>query len=132
MQEKNEIPLISTNSSENQVSITDLSRLSPVIKEYPVTSKRCFNSGCYKQFQWLECSVSQDDVFCFICWRFSANIVWPGETNGNVTFVDMGFKKWKDMTFLERLSLLEISEIDKGLYLYFFNITKFLSRTHLL
>ena len=36
----------------------------------------------------------------------------PGENGGNVTFIN-GFKNWKDITFLEILTLLEIYEIDK-------------------
>ena len=47
----------------------------------------------------------------------------PGETSENVTFVDIGFKKWKDMIFLERLTLLEISEIDKFKFLKVFIYT---------
>ena len=48
-------------------------------------------------------------------------LVRPVVTNGNVTFVDKGFKKWKYMTFVKRLS--NFSEIDKFKYSKAFSCT---------
>lgn len=83
--------------------ITDISRshhelpVQPILNEYPQTSKRRFNCGYFKQFPWIEYSINQDAVFCFSCRHLSSNIIRPGESYGNITFVDKGFRKWKDM-----------------------------------
>lgn len=88
---------------DQKVPHEDLSRshydlpVQPILNEYPQTSKRRFNCGYYKQFPWIEYSICQDAVFCFSCRHFNSNVVRPGETFGNITFVDKGFRKWKDI-----------------------------------
>ena len=87
---------------ESQVLIADISSsyhedpVQPILEKYPQTSQRRFNSGYFKSFPWIEYSIKQDAVYCFSCRHFSSNIVRPGETSGNIAFVDKGFKKWKD------------------------------------
>ena len=84
---------------ENHVSIMDISRshhevpVQPVLNEYPQTSMRRFNCGYFKQFPWIEYSINRDVIFCFSCRHLNSSIVRPGETSGNITFVDKGFKK---------------------------------------
>lgn len=53
----------------------------------------------YNDYEWLEYSISNDSIFCFVCRHFGANIVSPGETYGKCSFVDYGnkCKQWKEI-----------------------------------
>ena len=83
-------------------NITDISTsfhdapVQPVLNDYPKTSRRRFNAGYFAQFHWIEYSLNKDAVFCFCCRHFSSTSVYSGETQGNIAFIDYGFKKWKD------------------------------------
>jgi len=59
-----------------------------------------FTSGNYKIYNWIEYSVSKDEIFCFPCRHFSANIIASGKTAGNLCFVNYGSKCkiWKEQT----------------------------------
>lgn len=71
------------------------------ITDFPSEKGRRFSDRYYKAHQWLEYSVPQDACYCFPCRHFvPSTSVRPGETLGNRTFIDKGFRKWKDATAL--------------------------------
>ncbi|KAL4085319.1 hypothetical protein QTP88_027178 [Uroleucon formosanum] len=47
---------------------------------FPATNGRRFTSRHYKVYNWIEYSVSKDEIFCFPCRHFSANIIASGKT----------------------------------------------------
>ncbi|XP_060855168.1 zinc finger MYM-type protein 5-like [Metopolophium dirhodum] len=67
---------------------------------FPATNGRRFTSRHYKVYNWIEYSVSKDEIFCFSCLHFSANIIASGKTAGNLCFVNYGSKckNWKEQT----------------------------------
>jgi len=67
---------------------------------FPATNGRRFTSRHYKIYNWIEYSVSKDEIFCFPCRHFSANIIASGKTAGNLCFVNYGSKCkiWKEQT----------------------------------
>ncbi|KAL4091374.1 hypothetical protein QTP88_026073 [Uroleucon formosanum] len=67
---------------------------------FPATNGRRFTSRHYKVYNWIEYSVSKDEIFCFPCRHFSANIIASGKTAGNLCFVNYGSKckNWKEQT----------------------------------
>ncbi|KAF0748949.1 zinc finger MYM-type protein 1-like [Aphis craccivora] len=75
------------------------SPVQPELVKFPVTNGRRFNTKYYKDYEWLEYSVSKDSLFCFVCRHFGANIPSPGEMYGNYSFVNNGnnCKKWKEI-----------------------------------
>lgn len=67
--------------------------------KFLVTNGRRFNTKYYKDYEWLEYSVSKDSLFCFVCRHFGSNIPSPGDMYGNYNFVNNGnnCKKWKEI-----------------------------------
>lgn len=67
---------------------------------FPATNGRRFTSRHYKIYNWIEYSVSKDEIFCFQCRHFSANIIASGKTADNLCFVNYGSKckNWKEQT----------------------------------
>ncbi|XP_065580922.1 zinc finger MYM-type protein 1-like [Artemia franciscana] len=78
----------------------------PVLTDYPATTignrKRKFNSSYFLKYPWLEYSKEQDSVFCFNCRHFSGSSLRSGERYGARAFIDIGFRKWKDISELIR------------------------------
>lgn len=72
----------------------------PNLHTFPQTNKRKFNAEVYKRFEWVEYSKAEDSVYCFACRHFASNIQRKGETHGKRTFIDVGFRKWKDSSIL--------------------------------
>lgn len=72
------------------------SPLQPALENYPLTKGRRFSPNWYKQHEWIEYSEKEDTVYCFACRHFSENLLLKGEKMGCRTFIDKGFKKWKD------------------------------------
>ncbi|KAJ8896147.1 hypothetical protein PR048_001490 [Dryococelus australis] len=67
----------------------------PVIN-FPQSKGRRFSVRYYSIHQWIEYSEAEDAVYDFSCRNFcSESAVRSGETFGNQTFIDKGFKKWK-------------------------------------
>lgn len=83
--------------------------MQPMLKTFPATNGRKFSAHWYKQHEWIEYSEREDAVFCFPCRHFSGNILRKGETLGQRTFIDKGFKKWRDSKAL----LLQHSQSDR-------------------
>ncbi|KAF0712987.1 Uncharacterized protein FWK35_00030974 [Aphis craccivora] len=75
------------------------SPVQPELLKFPVTNDRRFNTKYYKDYEWLEYSVSKDSLFYFVCWHFGANILSPVEIYGSYSFVNNGnnCKKWKEI-----------------------------------
>ena len=71
--------------------------MTPYLKDFPKRNLRRFNSGYYSTFNWLEYSVSLDEVFCFACRHFATSSVRKGETAGKRTFIEVGLNKWRDI-----------------------------------
>ena len=67
----------------------------PILKEYPYTvigeKRRAFNSSWYKQYPWLEYSLTSDAAFCFACRHFAVS----GETRFTVD----GWTNWKKASY---------------------------------
>lgn len=87
------------------------SPLQPVLEIYPSTNGRRFSLHWYKQHDWIEYSEREDSVYCFACRHFSENILLKGEKMGCRTFIDKGFKKWRDTKAL----LLQHSQSERHL-----------------
>ena len=72
----------------------------PVLQNYPLTSfsgkKRCFNSGWYSSYSWLEYSVDKDACYCYPCRFFSLSEA--ASSNAKDTFTKVGFRDWKHAT----------------------------------
>lgn len=70
------------------------SPVQPILKMFPKTEqgnrKRGFNVAWYKDFKWLEYSISKDSVFCYACRHFSL----PNAPN-SVFKSESGFCNWK-------------------------------------
>ena len=64
--------------------------LQPVIK-FPKSTKRnlSFQSDWYKEFPWLEYSLSKDKVYCFVCRKFGLVGAYS-----DPCFVTNGYNKW--------------------------------------
>lgn len=75
------------------------SPIQPELLKFPVTNGPRFNTKYYKDYEWLEYSVSKDSLFCFVCRHFGANIPSPGKIYGSYSFVNNGnnCKKWKEI-----------------------------------
>ncbi|KAG8635717.1 hypothetical protein MANES_16G056300v8 [Manihot esculenta] len=67
----------------------------PVGHEFPFTliheKNRRFQVAWFKDYEWLEYSVSKDKVYCLYCYLFANN----NRSGGNV-FIEIGFNNWKD------------------------------------
>ncbi|XP_065573744.1 zinc finger MYM-type protein 1-like [Artemia franciscana] len=78
----------------------------PVLTDYPATTignrTRKFNSSYFLAYPWLEYSKEQDSVFCFNCRHFSGSSLRSGERYGARAFIDVEFRKWKDISELIR------------------------------
>lgn len=88
-------------------SIEDLSQVpadgprQPHLKSFPrrlfgaqgQQAARSFNYAWFKQYQWLEYSVSTDAVFCFACRHFFNHVHGPGQAQKS--FTHDGFRNWK-------------------------------------
>ncbi|KAJ8895239.1 hypothetical protein PR048_000564 [Dryococelus australis] len=93
----------------------------PVIN-FPQAKGRRFSVRYYSVHQWIEYSEAEDAVYCFSCRHSVQNPLFAkGKPFGNRTFIDKGFKKWKDTSTLfqqhENTSLLNseiISEIEEN------------------
>ncbi|KAL4098026.1 hypothetical protein QTP88_022700 [Uroleucon formosanum] len=89
---------------------------------FPATNGRRFTSRHYKVYNWIEYSVSKDEIFCFPCRHFFANIIASGKTAGNLCFVNYGSKckNWKEQTLSlnnhQRYKELNIYERSIGCY----------------
>ena len=72
----------------------------PVLQNYPLTSfsgkKRCFNSGWYSSYSWLEYSVDKDACYCYPCRFFSLSEA--ASSYAKDTFTKVGFRDWKHAT----------------------------------
>ncbi|KAL6490055.1 hypothetical protein MHYP_G00004000 [Metynnis hypsauchen] len=66
----------------------------PVLKVFPKTQhgnrKRAFNESWYRDYTWLEYSISRDSVFCYACRHFSL----PNAPS-SVFRTETGFSNWK-------------------------------------
>jgi len=93
---------ISTDLSANPYN----SPCQPVLTDYPATiignHKRKFNSSFFLAYPLLEFSIKQDSVFCFNCRHFSGSSPRLGERYGARAFIDVRFRKWKDISGLIR------------------------------
>ena len=83
---------ISTSKYNNPVQ--------PNLQKFPQTNKRRYNAAFYKRFEWIEYSESEDSLYCFACRHFASSILKKGEIQGKRTFIDVGFRKWKDLSNL--------------------------------
>ncbi|KAG8645341.1 hypothetical protein MANES_10G056233v8 [Manihot esculenta] len=67
----------------------------PVGHEFPFTlsreKNRRFQVAWFKDYEWLEYSVSKDKAYCLYCYLFANN----NRSGGNV-FTEIGFNNWKD------------------------------------
>lgn len=69
--------------------------------DFPKTNGRRFTARYYDIHEWIEYSKAEDAVYCFPCRHFNAQYsVRPGEAAGSRTFIDKGFRKWKDASAL--------------------------------
>ncbi|CAN6682589.1 unnamed protein product [Malus baccata var. baccata] len=59
-----------------------------------VSNKRCFITGWFDRFKWLEYSISKDATFCRYCYLFKCDFDQMGST-GNDVFTEKGFTNWK-------------------------------------
>lgn len=66
--------------------------------QFPQTNGRRFSARYYDMYPWIEYSAANDAVYCFPCRHFQGNVVGSGEQYGEVTFVNRGTRKWKDLT----------------------------------
>ena len=68
----------------------------PLSHDFPRTQfgnkMRCFQVNWFKNWEWLEYSVSKDAAFCFWCYLFKGD---KGKRSGEETFVKTGFRNWK-------------------------------------
>lgn len=69
----------------------------PKLASYPMTKfgkqNRSFSKSFYEKYDWLEYSIKQDAVFCFLCRNFGMNSSYEEEV-----FTKTGFKNWKHIT----------------------------------
>ncbi|XP_021631800.2 zinc finger MYM-type protein 1-like [Manihot esculenta] len=67
----------------------------PVGHKFPFTfireKNRRFQVAWFKDYEWLEYSVSKDKAYCLYCYLFANN----NRSGGNV-FTEIGFNNWKD------------------------------------
>ncbi|KAG8635677.1 hypothetical protein MANES_16G054463v8 [Manihot esculenta] len=67
----------------------------PVGHEFPFTlireKNQRFQVAWFKDYEWLEYSVSKDKAYCLYCYLFANN----NRSGGNV-FTEIGFNNWKD------------------------------------
>ncbi|KAM2464543.1 hypothetical protein ACFX1W_003757 [Malus domestica] len=59
-----------------------------------VSNKRCFITGWFDRFKWLEYSISKDAAFCRYCYLFKCDFDQMGST-GNDVFTEKGFTNWR-------------------------------------
>ncbi|CAN6586651.1 unnamed protein product [Malus baccata var. baccata] len=59
-----------------------------------VSNKRCFITGWFDKFKWLEYSISKDAVFCRYCYLFKCDFDQMGSTGSDV-FTEKGFTNWR-------------------------------------
>nr|XP_028960736.1 zinc finger MYM-type protein 1-like [Malus domestica] len=59
-----------------------------------VSNKRCFITGWFDRFKWLEYSISKDAAFCRYCYLFKCDFDQMGGT-GNDVFTEKGFTNWR-------------------------------------
>ncbi|KAL6565683.1 hypothetical protein OROHE_004738 [Orobanche hederae] len=75
----------------------------PRLDEFPqrkIDGKlRRFNHSWFKEFGWLEYSVSVDASFCLCCYLFKNKM---GHQEGGDTFVTEGFRDWKNKEKLRK------------------------------
>ncbi|KAK2707071.1 hypothetical protein QYM36_014933 [Artemia franciscana] len=65
--------------------------------------KRSFNASYYGKHPWLEYSVQDDSVYCFYCRHFGGTSNLPGQRYGSRPFIDVGVRRWKDISnFIEK------------------------------
>ena len=84
------IPVLSKSKND--------SPMQPKLSVFPKRdNKFCFHGHFYEKYSWIEYSVSTDDIFCFCCRHFGKNMVRKGEVEGNRTFIDKGFTKYKNI-----------------------------------
>ena len=57
---------------------------------FPVTKDRRFLAAWYKEYSWLEYSISKDAAFCFACRKFGIEHGYSDKA-----FVQNGFSNWK-------------------------------------
>ncbi|MFI5420326.1 MAG: DUF4371 domain-containing protein [Nitrososphaerales archaeon] len=89
--------LIQTQSVSREKIIdryVQLGPFQPRLAKYPADSKtgRCFTSGWFQRFPWLEYSIAHDGAFCFPCYLFSRSKHTAGS---NSQFISGGFRRWK-------------------------------------
>jgi hypothetical protein len=73
----------------------------------PKSHRRCFQTHWFKEFPWLEYSLTKDAAFCFPCYLFSKN---PSEKAGSDVFTVKGFNSWKKV---KRKNCAFISHMEK-------------------
>ncbi|CAN6719472.1 unnamed protein product [Malus baccata var. baccata] len=59
-----------------------------------VSNKRCFITGWFDKFKWLEYSISKDAAFCRYCYLFKCDFDQMGSTGSDV-FTEKGFTNWR-------------------------------------
>uniref|UniRef100_H3AA53 TTF-type domain-containing protein n=1 Tax=Latimeria chalumnae TaxID=7897 RepID=H3AA53_LATCH len=93
-----------SNSISTAVGISlckDEQPVQPKLDSYPVTNGRHFNYSWFSLYPFIEYSAAIDSVFCFPCRHFATqSTIRPGEHFGNRTFIERGFRKWKDFNSL--------------------------------
>jgi hypothetical protein len=60
--------------------------------DFPQTEGRRFNANYYREFGWLEYSISTDAAFCFNCRMFPSDL----QNKNKDAFTTGGFKNWKN------------------------------------
>ena len=98
-QQSNETMQDSTEHSLSHSTPNDLGNLSegprqPKLNSFPFSvfgdAKRKFKSKYYKEFPFIEYSISTNSIFCFCCHQFSASTGKSEES-----FSKTGFRNWK-------------------------------------
>ncbi|XP_025194326.1 uncharacterized protein LOC112593952 [Melanaphis sacchari] len=79
----------------------------PILDAYPKTcfgsQNRAFTSALFKQFDWLEYSISKDSVFCYACRTFGTK-----KCKSEEIFITKGFNNWKKVSVYIFKDLLKI------------------------
>ncbi|KAF0706555.1 zinc finger MYM-type protein 1-like, partial [Aphis craccivora] len=69
----------------------------PILDAYPKTcfgsQNRAFTSALFKQFDWLEYSISKDSIFCYACRNFGTS-----KCKSEETFTTKSFNNWKKIS----------------------------------
>ncbi|XP_057734118.1 uncharacterized protein LOC130949408 [Arachis stenosperma] len=85
----------------------------PILDNYLFSgdkSHRRFQASWFKLFpSWLEYSIEDDAIYCFLCFLFAKE---PSINTGSNTFIENGFRNWKKVNSGKECALL--NHIGKG------------------